>query len=239
MSDTPRADMARHWSEGPTAYVVDAELARTLERELGDAHLNKNIQRQRAENAERELAEGRSTASSCARITAGQHRASVTRPRPCRARAGEARKALVWLWLQLCAACDIGAIPKPDVPRDVANAVSSPRPRREGAEDMTRPRNPRWPGARRDPDPGDPAEGVRSATEEAAQLDEREATMRRETLVCDKCGQAVRPNRCRGRSGQRRGLGGPAPAGESATPSAPAWSPCAWSSLTRSPRRCG
>lgn len=37
------------------------------------------------------------------------------------------QKALVWLWLQLCAACDIGAIPRPDVPRDVVNAVDAAR----------------------------------------------------------------------------------------------------------------
>ncbi len=39
----------------------------------------------------------------------------------------EARKALMWLWFQLCAACDVGAIPKPDVPGSVVTAVNAAR----------------------------------------------------------------------------------------------------------------
>jgi hypothetical protein len=62
MSDTPRTDvvMNEHVSLYPSEGEVQlSSLARHLERELYDAHLEKNIQQQRAEKAERELAEAR------------------------------------------------------------------------------------------------------------------------------------------------------------------------------------
>jgi hypothetical protein len=39
----------------------------------------------------------------------------------------EARKALVWLWTELCGASDNGFIPNPDVPRCVVDAVDVAR----------------------------------------------------------------------------------------------------------------